>query len=121
MLRIREEQQQVFTDPALEAFKERMRLHLAKFFPDQCASLGDSGTLEMIQFGIDSASSYELFAERDVYLFIDLMFCLGRDFDTNPRIPWVQDILVSDEIPKPSDRIIALHDEVQQRLKNPES
>ena len=117
MLKIRARQFGIFSKSAIIDFEERMKLHLKKFFPEHCAALGDEDLVEMIRYGIESAEKYQIEIERDVCIYIDLMFTLGQEFDTDPELPWVAEILGSEDIPSPTARIDALYEETQRQLQ----
>ena len=106
---IRKEQEIALENAATREFEEKMRIHLQKFFPDHCKALGEEGVLDAIRHGMRRAASYGVEIERDVCLYIDQMFAFGRDFDTDPDLPWAAEILTDEEMPDPTERINLLH------------
>ncbi len=94
---------------AAKDFEDRMVVHLNKFFPEQCEALGEPGTREEIRNGIDRAARYGIETERDVCKYIDLMFAFGRDFDTNPELPWAARILNDTKYESPTAKVEDLH------------
>ena len=96
---------EAFEEIALRNFEEWMVIHLNMFFPNQCEALGDSDVREAIQYGIEQAESYDIVTECDVCKYIDLMFALGRDFDTDPELPWALEILYDETLEDGSERI----------------
>jgi hypothetical protein len=78
--------------------------HIAKFFPKQFAEIGEPRMRETIQYGIKRAESYGIVAERDACKYIDLMVVFGRDFDRDPALPWVRDVLHDPGAESPSQR-----------------
>jgi hypothetical protein len=74
-------------------FSERMVEHLQKTFPDQAESLGAAGLRAEVQYGMEAADRYQMVSEREAARYIELMFYLGRDFDTSPQTPWAAAIL----------------------------
>ena len=70
-----------------------MLVHLRKFFPKQCAALGELQLRETIGHGIRRAAHYGITAKRDVCKYIDLMIVFGRDFDSDKRFRWAREIL----------------------------
>jgi hypothetical protein len=60
--------------------------HLNRCFPKQCETLGAEGTLEIVREGIEAAAGYGIRVERDVCTYIDLMFFLGRHFDSDESL-----------------------------------
>jgi hypothetical protein len=107
---VRGRQIETFKTSMKASFDARMLVHLRKFFPAQCESLGEEEIIAAVHYGVEHAAGYGVTAERDVCKYIDLMFGLGRDFDKDVRLPWAQKILVDREIPDPSVRIDRLYD-----------
>jgi len=108
---IRDEQVQAFSGAAVRTFKDRVALHVRRFFPDRCQALGEPGIHEIIGRGVDAALAYGIMAERDVCKYIDLMFVAGHDFD---RLPWAIEILKSPSVTDPAVRIELLCDAVEE-------
>jgi len=108
MLIIRQEQMDEFIRIAAKSFEDWMLVHLKNFFPDEYQALGDPEIRETIKYGIGKAESYGITTEREVCKYIDLMFVLGQDFDTNPDLPWVQEILQDETLPDPEERMNGL-------------
>jgi hypothetical protein len=113
MLKIRKEQREALGKVMLDQFAGEMVGHLRKFFPAQCDSLGEAGLDEFIQYGISRAASYEIKKHRDICRFVDMMFVFGRDFDTNPKVPWASRILNDPAIVDPDTRIDRLYEEAR--------
>lgn len=93
MLTLRQEQIDTLSGAIAERFDERILAHLSRFFPKRCLELGEDGTRSMIRDGIKRASRHGFVTERDVCKYIDLMFALGSDFDRDPGLPWVVELL----------------------------
>lgn len=93
MLVIRDAMFEALGQAAREDFVARMRVHLAKFFPTQCAALGEERIGGLIELGIARAREHGFKAEREVCKYIDLMFVFGRDFDRDEWLPWARQIL----------------------------
>ena len=70
-----------------------MLMHLRKFFPDSVAAVDEEGARRLIRTGIARSATYSIVSERDVCLFIDLMFALGPGFDSDNSMPWASAIL----------------------------
>lgn len=105
---IRNQQIQVIGKISREQFKHWMFDHLNEFFPEQCLVLGESGTLEVIDYGIDLAKEYEIIAQNDVCRFIDLLFCFGDKFWEDPDYPWAFEIMEKQDL-QPSERVELLY------------
>jgi hypothetical protein len=111
MFSIRCEQIEIFRAPAIKAFEDRMLTHLNKFFPAQCKGAGEAELRETISYGIKCAARYGIIAERDVCKYIDLMVVYGRDFDRDPKLPWVVQILHDPAGRDPGDTVDRLFEE----------
>jgi len=111
MLIIRKKQMGVLEQGVLRDFGDSMVVHLERFFPQQCAVLGDDGVRETIRYGIERAKNYGLVDERDVCKYIDLMIVFGRDFDTSPKTSWAGRILNSEFLTDPTSKVERLCDE----------
>jgi hypothetical protein len=93
VLTIRPEQLKVLSQAEVQKFEDWVFTHLHKFFPKECAALGEPKLRESIQHGIRRAAHYGITARRDVCKYIDLMIVFGRDFDTDSRSRWAGEIL----------------------------
>lgn len=93
MLKIRNEQMTVFEEIERQDFVERMAIYLKNIFPNQTASIEESGLHDEIRYGMKKAERYFMGNEREVARYIELMFYLDRDFDTSPDMPWAAPIL----------------------------
>jgi hypothetical protein len=99
-MKIRPEQMAAFEQSAIRNFEQRMMSHLQEAFPKHCQILGKERLKEMIGYGWERAKSHGLIGENSIILFTDLMFLLGRGFDTDPQLPWAAEILSKKEIPE---------------------
>jgi hypothetical protein len=94
---------------AHEDFVARMRLHLRKFFPEQCDSLGEAKIGQLIEFGVKRAREYGFESERDICKYTNLMCVFGCGFDRDERYPWAREILASRFPPDPEQGMRRLH------------
>ena len=108
MLIIRRAQMRVFKRHLRRDFERMVVAHLREHFPDDCAQLGDEGLRDRVHDGVRRAARWGLGAERDVRVFIDLMFALGPDFDADPSLPWARAILTDRAHRTPRRRLAAL-------------
>lgn len=90
---IRHQQMQSLADASVSKFEARMTEHLERCFPVQCKASDEMRIHSTIRYGIERAASYGINLERDVCKYIDLMFVFGRDYDRDPGLPWVSEIL----------------------------
>ena len=93
MLIIKKEQMTALTEKKRQSFVERMVNYLQQTFPEKTEPLGEEGLREEIHHGMETAKQYQMVTEREVARYIELMFYLGRDFDTSPQTPWAAPIL----------------------------
>jgi len=92
MLRIRQEQVDVFEQELLEVYINEMIDHARLYFPEPCASKDERQLREFIVDGIRKAHKYGIRTSRDITLFLNLMFVFGSDFDADPSLPWSERI-----------------------------
>lgn len=93
MLLIRKAQMETLRKAAQQGFENKMLAHLNRFFPDACAAMAESGTREIIRYGIGRAKRNGFESEREVCKYIDVMVVFGRDFDRDTNLPWATEIL----------------------------
>jgi hypothetical protein len=94
MLKIRREQEAAMDEVAVRNFENRAIEHIRGAFPKHCSFLkGEEQQREVVRYGFERAKRYDLTTEENVLLFIDLMFLLGRSFDTDVQLPWASEIL----------------------------
>ncbi len=97
-------------EQAAADFIGRMRIHLRRFFPEQCDALGETKTGQLIEFGIRRARVFGFQSERDVCKYIDLMCVFGHAFDRDERLPWARQILESRFPADPGERMERLYE-----------
>ena len=117
MLRIRKKQEEALRASRFAEFEDAMIVHLKQFFPDACLALGNEALKEVIVQGIDRASNYGIISRRDVMLYIDIMLIIGRDFDSDPNMPWARLILVDPTLPEPARRMRRLYQTALAQVK----
>ena len=103
---IREAQLEVFRGEAGAGFRRRVGRHLKEHFPDDCADLGEEGLREAVQHGVERAAANGLRVERDVCLYLGLMFLFGPSFDED--LSWAGQILGDERLDTAEERINAL-------------
>lgn len=62
-------------------------------FPAACEAFSDEALYEFVDHGVRQAATYRIDRANDVFGFVSIMLVLGRDFDQDPRLPWVRDML----------------------------
>lgn len=110
MLVMREAQMTTFEQVAIHNFENRLLEHLKEFFPRHCEILGDEQVRKVIRLGIERAGQYDLTSERNVDLYVNLMFMLGSYFDQDPQLPWAAKILTDKDILNSNTRADRLYD-----------
>lgn len=84
---------------ATKHFEGEMLEHLAVFAPRLYEIDGEEIFREIIRLGIQRAKNYRFTMRGPVRFFIESMFTLGCDFDTDPQYPWCHGILRNIEDP----------------------
>jgi hypothetical protein len=116
MLKIRKEQYEDLGKISLKRFEDSMVEHVKKFFPKYYEIYEEPLIRKVIRYAVDRAESYDLITERDVCLYINLMFLLGSNFDTDLQLTWAGVILNDEKIVVAFTRIDRLHDEGMEYL-----
>lgn len=98
MLIIRKEQMLAFSNYMKKSFEDRVAVHLRENFPKETEKLSNEELRGIINKGIESAGKYNIVRECDVAKYIELMFLITPDFDTNKDTPWARRILVNSGI-----------------------
>jgi len=93
MLVIRDQQMQVFKDNAKKQFEAETIRHISRFAPKQYEILGEKTIGQIVRKGVERAEKHGFTNRGPVRFFVELMFMLGSDFDTDPQYPWVAEIL----------------------------
>lgn len=91
-MKIRKSQMKVYEIARFPAFENQMLSHIELNFNDLASMLGQERTKILIHHGYKQAVSYGFITAYEITLFIDLMFHLGPDFDTDPKFQWAQGI-----------------------------
>ena len=93
MLKIRKEQMTTFRTAAFRRFEDDMVEHVKEFFPNHYRIAGEPIVRNVIQYGIERSQIYDFTTERNMCLYITVMFMLGSNFDTDLFFPWAPEIL----------------------------
>jgi len=116
MLKIRKEQLDELTRVSLKRFENDTVEHIQEFFPKYYEVLGEPTVREVIEYGIDRAESYGFTSERNVSLYINLLFLLGSDFETDMQLPWAATVLNDKRIKDSVTRADKLYDKAMEYL-----
>ena len=98
MLTIRKEQLEVLEACMLARFCDRLRRHLRCELAEETRHRSDEELLPIIQAGIQRGRQYGIATERDLTLFVDLLFLHSPHFEEAPDMAWAKKILVNCEL-----------------------
>lgn len=115
MWRVTESQLEALDASSMEDFVERMNAHFHKHFPGPCAELGEPATRAMIRSGIADARTRGATGEREICLYLGLLFELGPNFEARGEPAWVHAILS-----EPDRHALGRLDRIYDRLMAPE-
>ncbi len=90
---VRNEQMQVFEKAAQVDFEAEMLAHLKETYPGRMAGVDDDRIRRLISRGIEQARGYGFEARGPVRMYLDFMVTLGHEFDRDPLLFWIRDIL----------------------------
>lgn len=116
MLKIRKEQNKELGKIALKRFEDSMVEHLKQFFPKYHEIHSEPLLRKVIQYAFERAEDYDFTTQRNVCLYINLVFLLGSNFDRDPQLPWAEQILTDESITNSVTRIDRLNDEAMKYL-----
>lgn len=108
-----------FERVARNAFEDDMVWHVREEFPDRIVGMPEDSVREQVRWGMRRAEGYGFTNRGPVGFFIELMFLLGPEFDSDPRYPWARDILTdkTDQM----DRSDRLHEVLMNHLHGQQS
>jgi hypothetical protein len=116
MFQIRSAHRQAWEKAAREEFEQEMLEHLKGFAPRPCEAAGEQGVRRIIRTGLERAARYRFTNCGSARFYIELMFLLGSDFDTDPLLPWAAPILNDRRDRDQLERADRLHDELRAYL-----
>src|SRR5262245_59344525 len=93
MLLIREKQLQALADVEQARFVQEMVERVRRHLPHHFDALGHEKTQRAVEYGIDRARFHEIVSVPGVTAYVQLLFVLGPDFDSDPQLPWATAIL----------------------------
>jgi hypothetical protein len=111
VLLIREAQMAALGEAAAERFALVAAKHLKQVLPEECAEMGDTAVRDSIDLAIRKAESYGIHEQLDILVYLNLMYVLGFDFDTDPELPWAGELLRDKEL-DPGSKVELLWDRV---------
>ena len=90
---IREAQLKALAEAATDEFVATAAAHLTEHYPRTSNLLGEIGLKDAIRRGLAKARRYGIDDEYDALRFLNLMFALGFEFDSDPKYPWARHYL----------------------------
>lgn len=93
MLTIRDAQMAALARDRRERFVRKATAHVHAAFPARFVELGRNGVEASVRAALEKCAVYHVTSERDVLRYVNLMYALGFDFDTDTRMPWAADVL----------------------------
>lgn len=93
MLTIRKPQMDIFAQANRRAAIDRMFEVIRKEWASEFAQFGDATVRRTVEQAFRKADEYKLANEGQVVRYLNLMYTLGCDFDTDPGYPWARKIL----------------------------
>lgn len=112
---IRKKQMESFSDPVAYDLECRIYTHLTRAFPVRCDALGEKEVRRWVRSGMARVGRYRIEGDYDIMRFVDLMFLLGPDFETNPLLGWAKEILDGPADCSGAERLDRLYEELKQR------
>jgi hypothetical protein len=97
MLVIRQDQMHVFKRAALKKFEDELVEHLKTFAPKLFEIRGKECIRKTVQMGMQRAREYGFTYRGPIRFYLEAMFSLGSDFDTDPQMPWALELLTTTE------------------------
>ena len=99
---------------------DRAMAYVRRRYPETCAALDERAIRASIETALGKRATYQFDSEETFFAYVDLMYRLGFDFDTNPQSEWVRETLTDFDL-GPRTRLLLLVEEARERagrLKN---
>jgi hypothetical protein len=93
MLKIRREQIEAFEAQAWRELRRELVNTFRVAFPERYEELGEQATHDAVRQAMDRADSCGFATRQALTRFVELTFHLGREFDRDPQLEWVGEIL----------------------------
>ncbi len=115
---IRHEQMQTLSAAVEQNFQQQLVDEMREFAPWHAEVLGDSGLLRCVQFAIQRSRKYGFTNRGPIRLYLQMIFLLGADFDSDALLPWAGEILSNPLIANQTDRATLLYEGLNDYLKH---
>ena len=113
MITLRLDQMAALANAGVRSFERRAVTHLRSCLPQP---QDDDVLLESVRAAISKAAGYGIRGELAVLRYLNAMWLLGPEFDTDPDLPWAADILRDPDFDG-STKMGILKDLIIQRLE----
>jgi hypothetical protein len=114
MLLIRRAQLEALGRAHEESFERRAAGHLRVKYPDPCRELGEAAVRQSVRTAMAKRKEHRFETEECVLLYLDLMYLLGFDCDSDPDLPWVREML-ADEALGARTRLVLLEERARKQ------
>ena len=118
MLKISDQQMGALRNHSESRFRERMILHLRKFFSNPCEIMTNEDLNNRVSAGMHEAKSFGFSSESHVCKFIDVIFALGYGSNVEGARPFIERTLDEAGSSDNGVRIYALCSATQSRVDN---
>jgi len=110
---IRNQQMNTMKQHKAQIFNKKACFFLKQNYPTKTSELSDRRLDAMVSEGVQRSEKYNIKSERCVIAFLEFMFSLSFDFDSNPRTLWTKNIL-SDTGLKEEEKIMKIIDTLKE-------
>jgi hypothetical protein len=90
---VRREQLAAFAAAFEQKLADRAAAHVRRRYPERCAALGDAAVRASVATALEKRAAYRFDSEETLFAWLDLMYLLGSDFDSDPWCGWVHPTL----------------------------
>jgi len=115
---IRQEQMQDLSASVEQNFQLQLVMEMREFAPWHAGVLGDSGLLGCVQFAMQRARQYGFTNRGPIRLYLQMIFLLGSDFDSDPLLPWAGEVLSNPLTANQTDRAAYLYQALGEYLRH---
>jgi hypothetical protein len=90
---IRREQLAAFEAESERQLVRRATAYVHRQHPGKCAALGDEAVHASVATALQKRAPYRFDSEETLFAWLDLMYLLGFEFDTDPWCGWIRPTL----------------------------
>jgi len=101
MMNIRQQQFEDIKENKYQAFVVKAKQFLQKNYPERTNQLDEKKLGAIVESSILRAESYKIVTEQGIISFLELMFSISFDFDSNERTNWTRKILNEHQLTEP--------------------